>query len=330
MVNYEPAGYEPQLYDFDHENQLLAWNRFPPTPGLPLDKAQKQGLIELPTGAKVWHAIFGIPLETSLKEHKPPLLFLHGGLGHSGHSGYQVGHFMDKYTVIVVDERGHGRSPCEGEAFWGRDNPDKMLTYDMLSDDVVHLLDAYNILKAAFVGIFGEGSVLTYNILSRYPHRVDRAFCFGPIFDVNKTESNRVTILPHCVEFFQRGEKEWKELHPGADWNAFFDPYIKLWLTEPVWEESTFHNLPIRGVKKAAPIVWVVSADHDDLIPEIHPKTLFKWVKNSSWMQLPGAGHLAYIHTPELYNKAVEMWLEDRQDDLIPTKPQLKDFSKES
>jgi pimeloyl-ACP methyl ester carboxylesterase len=40
-----------------------------------------------------------------------PLLFLHGGLGNSNYWGNQIEEFAAKYSVLVMDTRGHGRSP---------------------------------------------------------------------------------------------------------------------------------------------------------------------------------------------------------------------------
>jgi pimeloyl-ACP methyl ester carboxylesterase len=42
----------------------------------------------------------------------PPLIFLHGGMGNSENWGNQVGAFAERYRVILIDSRGHGRSTC--------------------------------------------------------------------------------------------------------------------------------------------------------------------------------------------------------------------------
>ena len=47
----------------------------------------------------------------------PPVLLLHGGLANSNYWGHQVKELAQKYTVTVMDTRGHGRSPVTSYFF---------------------------------------------------------------------------------------------------------------------------------------------------------------------------------------------------------------------
>jgi pimeloyl-ACP methyl ester carboxylesterase len=66
-----------------------------------LPVANEQGYIEH-DGARIWYATFG---------SGPPVILLHGGLGHSGNWGYQVPALVrNNNHTVLIDSRGHGRS----------------------------------------------------------------------------------------------------------------------------------------------------------------------------------------------------------------------------
>src|SRR6185312_6875866 len=67
-----------------------------------------------------------------------PVVVLHGGLANSDYLGSQVQALATRHRVIVVDSRGHGRSTRDAQPFG----------YDLMTDDVVALLDRLKIQKA--------------------------------------------------------------------------------------------------------------------------------------------------------------------------------------
>jgi pimeloyl-ACP methyl ester carboxylesterase len=73
---------------------------------LPL--ADAQGHIEH-DGARIWYATYG---------SGPPVILLHGGLGHGGKWGFQVPVLVRSgYRAVVIDSRGHGRSTRDGRPY---------------------------------------------------------------------------------------------------------------------------------------------------------------------------------------------------------------------
>lgn len=280
----------------------LPWDSFPECPGLPdLSTAQIHGLLVLPNSVRMWHAVFGVPLKATLDMKKAPLVFLHGGVSHSGYHGHQIRHFAAKHTIIVYDLRGHGRSPL---------GPDAKLTYDKLGEDLLGLLDHYSIPKAALIG-WSEGCVVSWAFLSQHPDRVERAFQYSAVDDYRKTDAARVSQIPGVKSYFARMEKEWQELNPGADYGEFIGSYVDMWMREPSWNVHTFRNVPVRGEDLAAPIIWTVTADHDDWIPPETHRRFQSYIRNSSFMEMPSTGHMAFMQTPYMYNRVLEAFLED-------------------
>src|SRR5215472_9507709 len=81
-----------------HDDDL---SRFEASGPPALAATELQGYVEHDR-ARIWYATYG---------SGPPVILLHGGLGHSGNWGYQVPELVSSgYRVIVIDSRGHGRS----------------------------------------------------------------------------------------------------------------------------------------------------------------------------------------------------------------------------
>jgi len=106
------------------------WLTLPPTPTLP--STSESGLAAV-NGIKIWYASFG---------EGRPVILLHGGLANSNYWGKQVEALKPQYRVIVMDSRGHGRSTRDARPYG----------YDLMSEDVVALMDFLKIPKASIVG----------------------------------------------------------------------------------------------------------------------------------------------------------------------------------
>ena len=74
------------------------WERLPPTPTLP--KPDHTGAAPV-NGIRLWYATYG---------HGDPVILVHGGLANSSYWGLQIPVLAQRYQVIVLDSRGHGRS----------------------------------------------------------------------------------------------------------------------------------------------------------------------------------------------------------------------------
>ncbi|KAL3474763.1 Alpha/Beta hydrolase protein [Aspergillus californicus] len=252
-------------------------------------------------GIELWHAIYGVPLRESLQKGKPPVVFLTGGLSHSGYYGYQVEQAAHAHTVIVFDHRGHGRTPL---------GADTEITYGKLEQDLIQLLDHYGIPKAALIG-WSDGAMVAWTALRNHHNRVDRMFVYGAVDDCENNDGDRVDELDSVKTFFSRSQEEWLEFNPGGDAMANFMPYFQLWKREPKWTAKTFSHVPVRGEAIDAPVVWVVASDHDDWMPEEVTRRLRSFIRNSSYLEIPNSGHLAFVQTPKLFSDLLTYFLED-------------------
>ena len=132
------------------------WEALPPTPA-PVAGLQT-GHAEL-NGIRLFYAEIG---------QGSPVVVLHGGLANSDYLGNQVLALAGHHRVVVVDSRGHGRSTRNDQPFG----------YDLMTDDVVALLDRLKIQKADIVG-WSDGAIIGLDMAMRHPDRVGRIFAFG-------------------------------------------------------------------------------------------------------------------------------------------------------
>ena len=136
--------------------QQYPWERLPPTPNLP--KPERSGTASV-NGIRLWYAVFG---------HGDPVVMVHGGLGNSDYWGLQVPVLAQRFQVIVLDSRGHGRST----------RTDAPIGYDAMASDVLALMDTLHIQKAALVG-WSDGAIIGLDIAIHHPERLTRLFAFA-------------------------------------------------------------------------------------------------------------------------------------------------------
>jgi pimeloyl-ACP methyl ester carboxylesterase len=172
-----PAAAQPQ------------WMTLPPTPTLP---ATAQSGLAPVNGIKIWYAVFG---------QGEPVMLLHGGLANSNYWGHQVRALQDKYQVIVMDSRGHGRSSRDATPYG----------YDLMASDVIGL-----------------------DLAMKHPGRVSKVFAFA----ANSDPSGVADIARSKVfqAFIARAETEYRELSPTPNgYKAFLGQIEKMWASQPHW-----------------------------------------------------------------------------------------------
>lgn len=246
------------------------WLTLPPTPTIP--KADVSGRAPV-DGVKIWYAEFG---------QGKPVLFLHGGLANSNYWGHQVRALVAAhYKVIVMDSRGHGRSTRDAQPY----------SYDLMSQDVVALLDYLKVPKVALVG-WSDGAIIGLDVAMHHPDRLTRLFAFGANYDVAgmNTAPSDVGNL-----YFARVGQEYAALSPTPDgFKSFLAQIGSMWPTQPHWTKA--------DLAKITTPTWIVDGDHDESITHDQPRTLADWIPNGRLLIEPGVSHFAFIQNPDQFN----------------------------
>jgi pimeloyl-ACP methyl ester carboxylesterase len=256
------------------------WMTLPPTPTLP--KPDRSGTAPV-NGIRVWYAEFG---------KGEPVLFLHGGLGNSDYWGEQVRAFKDRYRVIVMDSRGHGRSTRNAEPFG----------YDLMASDVIGLLDYLKIRKVALVG-WSDGAIIGLDIAMHHPERLTKLFAFAANIDPSGVSD--IQHSPVFTGFIKRAGKEYERLSPTPkEYDRFVAQITRMWNSQPHWTRADFARIRTR--------TWIVDGDHDEAINHDQPRAMADWTPGAGLLIEPEVSHFAFIQDSAQFNRDVAHFLEKR------------------
>jgi pimeloyl-ACP methyl ester carboxylesterase len=257
------------------------WQELPPTPA-PV-RGLKTGHAEL-NGIRLYYAEIG---------HGSPVVVLHGGLANSDYLGSQVQALAARHRVIVVDSRGHGRSTRDDQPFG----------YDLMTDDVVALLDRLKIQKANIVG-WSDGAIIGLDMAMRHPARVGRIFAFGANTQTSGLKEG-FDKNPVFAAYMVRARQEYARLSPTPDqYDAFQEQIGKMWENQPNWTDAQLRTI-------RSPVL-VVDGDHDEGIKREHTEYIARTIPGARLLILPNLSHFAFLQDPVLFNTEMLDFLGDR------------------
>lgn len=242
----------------------------------PLPPAQDQGHVDH-DGARIAYATFG---------SGSPVILLHGGLGHSGNWGHQIPALAGAgHRVLLIDSRGHGRSTRD----------DRPFTYERMASDVLAVMDALHVEKAAVVG-WSDGACTGLILGAKFPARVSGVFFFACNMDPSGTKEIQPSpILGRC---FGRHVRDYAELSSTPDqFKAFADAVGLMQRTEPNYSACDLAEIRVP--------VAIALGEHDEFIRREHAEYLARSIPGAEWILLPGVSHFAPLQRPEEFNRTV-------------------------
>ena len=210
------------------------------------------------------------------------MIFLHGGLANADYWGLQIPAVARHYQVIVMDSRGHGRSTRDSRPFG----------YDLMTDDVVALLDTLKIKQTAVVG-WSDGGILGLDLAIRYPGLVSKVFAFAANTDpsgvVDGVEKN-----PTFAAYIDRAGGEYARLSATPDkYKDFVAAISKMWETQPTWTANQ-----LKTIKRP---VAVVDGDHDEAIKRSHTEQIAATIPDAGLLILPDRSHFSFLQDPDQF-----------------------------
>ena len=247
----------------------------------PLPPATVEGHVAR-DGARIWYATYGAG---------PPVILLHGGLGHSGNWGYQVPVLVRAgRRVVLVDSRGHGRSTRDSRPY----------TYELMAADVLAVMDELHLDKAAIVG-WSDGACIALILAMTAPSRIEGVFFFACNMDPSGTkEFVPNPLIDRC---FSRHARDYAELSATPDdFKPFVDAVSLMMGTEPNYQASDLGKILVP--------VDVVLGEHDEFIKTEHAEYLARSIPDARMIRLPGVSHFAPLQRPARFNAAVESFLD--------------------
>lgn len=251
------------------------WEQLPPTPELP--KPDHRGTVAV-NGIRIWYAVFG---------QGEPVIFVHGGMGSSNYWGLQVPVLARHYKVIVLDSRGQGRTT------WNSEPP---LSFHLMASDVLGLMDALNIPKAALVG-WSDGAIIGLDLAIHHPERLTRLFAFAANSDPSGLKEG-AEQKPAFSGYFRRAKEEYQKLSPApTKLKEFTEQFDKMEDTEPHFSDDELRSIRVP--------TWIVDGDRDEIIKREDTDHMAALIPGAGELILPNVSHFALLQDPAQFNEAL-------------------------
>lgn len=125
------------------------------------------------------------------QDHKEWVVLVHGAGGSSTIWYRQIRAYRKKFNVLVVDLRGHGSSTLK--------HVSQYYTFELVSKDIMDVLDHEKIEKAHFVGI-SLGTILIRQLAEHYPERIHSMILAGAVIRITP----RLNILLKAANLGKR------------------------------------------------------------------------------------------------------------------------------
>ncbi len=252
------------------------WQTLPLPPSMP--KAKTTGVVENKS-AKIFYGIHGAG---------EPVILLHGGMGNGDHFSSQVTALRDRFQVIVIDTRGHGRSPL----------PKGKLSYHAMASDVLAVMDRLELEKAALVG-WSDGGVIGLDLAILNPERVSRLFIIGTNYDAKGSKPRRGK--PPSATFNAYAAKCRADHMKLGNKPKTFAAQIDAML--PVWRNpGGFTQAQLKAIK--APTM-VSLGDHDEIIELAQIEEMAKLIPKGQLTVFKDTSHFAMWQDPTMFNKVL-------------------------
>lgn len=214
-----------------------------------------------------------------------PVLILHGGLGCIESMEHQIGALAGKHFVIAADSRGHGRSGDDREP----------LSYHLMADDMVSLLDVLKVQRTDVVG-WSDGGIIALDLAMRYPERVRKIIAISANYDVGGLVNPAAAAeSPPPPGICQRGQNAAQRL-------SIYLKVIKLWQTEPRYS--------LRDLAKIKAPTLIMAGEFD-VVRRTHTYELAKAIAGAKEQIILGGTHSVILEKASIVNAGILSFLDD-------------------
>ncbi len=219
------------------------------------------------------------------KGNKEPFILLHGNGEDGSYFEHQIDYFSDRYRVIALDTRGHGKSPRGTKPF----------TIGQFSCDLYDFMEGLGISNAIILG-FSDGANIAMKFAMEYPNKVKALILNGG--NLNPKGVKRTTQIP--IEIGYKIAKRFALKSPDAKKNA---EMLGLMVNEPNIERNELSKI-------TAPTL--VICGRNDMIKESHTKEIAENIPNAKLSIMKG-NHFIANKRYVAFNKEVEDFLQTIQ-----------------
>ena len=260
------------------------WLTLPKLPGMPAPLTSGYAPVD---GIRMYYAEFG---------SGEPVLLLHGGLANSAYWAAVIPTLVrHHFRVIVADLRGQGRSTRDTRPY----------SYDLMSTDVLDLLDYLHLRRVDLVG-WSDGGIIGLDIALHEPHRLRRMFLYG-------ASSNPAGVRPDVADnptfaaYLRRTRPEYEALSATPDnYSSLLAAIEQMWATQPHFTTRQLHTICVPTV--------IADGAHDEAIKRSQSVYLAKVIPGAKLIIFPDLSHFGMLQNPpEFAAAAVKFFRVDRK-----------------
>lgn len=215
------------------------------------------------------------------KGNKEPFILLHGNGEDGSYFKNQIDYFSDKYRVIALDTRGHGKSPRGIKPF----------TIEQFACDLYDFMASLEISNAVILG-FSDGANIAMKFAIKYPNKVKALILNGG--NLNPKGVKKSTQIP--IEIGYKIARRFASKSIDAKKNA---EMLGLMVNEPNIEPNELSKI-------TAPTL--VICGKNDMIKESHTKEIAKNIPNARLAIIKGDHFIANKRYGS-FNKEVDDFL---------------------
>ena len=216
------------------------------------------------------------------KGNKEPFILLHGNGENGSYFKNQINYFSDRYRVIALDTRGHGKSPRGTKPF----------TIEQFSCDLYDFMESLEISNAVILG-FSDGANIAMKFAIKYPSKVKALILNGG--NLNPQGVKKTTQIP--IEIGYKIARRFASKSADAKKNA---EMLGLMVNEP--------NIEINELSKITAPALVICG-RNDMIKESHTKEIAENIPNAKLSIIKG-NHFIANKRYVTFNKEVEDFLQ--------------------
>ena len=239
--------------------------------------------------AKIYYERIGDP-------QKPALLLLHGGFGTMEDFNSILSSLADKFYITGIDSRGQGKSTLGKQK----------LTYERIQLDAEAVLQYLHIDKPTIIG-FSDGGIVAYRLASCSSLPIEKLVTIGSRWSENDallTKELFLRITPDSWKAkFPDMYHHYQLLNPEAEFNFLTTAIKNMWL------DTTSSGYPGEQVKKINCPTLIVRGDNDHLLSRKSAAELAARIKNTTLLNIPVAGHVAFRDQPEIFKRVLNPFL---------------------
>jgi pimeloyl-ACP methyl ester carboxylesterase len=218
-----------------------------------------------------------------------PVLLLHGGMGCNEDWANQIGPFSALYRIVAPDSRGQGRTT----------DGDGPLTYHLMAEDALRLMDYLDIQTAFIVG-YSDGAIVALDIAMNHPDRVRAIVAYAANLTPEDVTTSALDFTRDSspVDFQAALSQPYTLVSPQPEHLPVIAEKIRtLWLTEPNFTSDQLARISVP--------VLVIDGENEEVIRAGHAAEIAAAIPGAKLVILPAVGHYALSQSPAAWNEAV-------------------------